>query len=115
MKHLFLWTLFILLFGGLLSSSCAKRIQPSWVSKIATVREPIGAEEIFRLPDGDQISLPQLLSDLEPSSVIFAGETHDQIEHHRNQLKILRGLMEKNTDVLVGMEMFERSQQPLLD
>jgi len=79
------------------------------------LREPIGAEEIFRLPDGDPISFHQLLNDLEPSSVIFMGETHDQIEHHHNQVRILRGLIEKNRDVVVGMEMFERSQQSILD
>lgn len=114
MKHFFSWTLLIL-FGVILSVGCAKRIQPPWISKVAMIREPIGVEEIFRLPDGDPISFHQLLSDLEPSPVIFMGETHDQIEHHHNQAKILQGLIEKNRDVVVGMEMFERSQQPILD
>ncbi len=114
MKHFFSWTLLIL-FGVILSVGCAKRIQPPWISKVAMIREPIGAEEIFRLPDGDPISFHQLLSDLEPSPVIFMGETHDQIEHHHSQVKILQGLIEKNRDVVVGMEMFERSQQPILD
>ncbi len=114
MKHFFPWTLLILL-GVILSVGCAKRIQPSWVSKVAMIREPIGAEEIFRLPDGDPISFHQLLNDLEASSVIFMGETHDQIEHHHSQVRILQGLIEKNRDVVVGMEMFERSQQPILD
>ena len=85
------------------------------MSKVAMMREPIGVDEIFRLPDGDPISFHQLLSDLEPSPVIFVGETHDQIEHHHNQVKILQGLIEKNRDVVVGMEMFERSQQSILD
>jgi uncharacterized iron-regulated protein len=79
------------------------------------MREPIGPEEILRLPDGELISFHQLLSDLEPSSVIFMGETHDQIEHHHSQVRILQGLIEKNRDVVVGMEMFERFQQPILD
>lgn len=114
MKHFSSWTLLIL-FGVILSVGCAKRIQSPWISKVATIREPIGAEEIFRLPDGDLISLHQLLSDLEPSSVVFMGETHDQIEHHHSQVKILQGLIERNRDVVVGMEMFERSQQPILD
>lgn len=114
MKHFSSWTLLIL-FGVILSVGCAKRIQSPWISKVATIREPIGAEEIFRLPDGDLISFHQLLSDLEPSSVVFMGETHDQIEHHHSQVKILQGFIERNRDVVVGMEMFERSQQPILD
>ena len=114
MKHFFSWTL-IILFGVTLSVGCAKRIQPSWIAKIAMLREPIGAEEIFRLPDGDPISFHQLLNNLDPSLIIFAGETHDQVEHHHNQVKILHGLIERNRDVVIGMEMFERSQQPILD
>jgi len=114
MKHFFSWTLFIL-FSVVLLVGCAKRIQPPWISKIAMIGEPIGTEEIYRLPDGDPISFPHLLSDLEPSSVIFMGETHDQIEHHRSQVRILQGLIEKNRDIVVGMEMFEKSRQPILD
>jgi uncharacterized iron-regulated protein len=94
---------------------CAKRIQPPWVSKVALIREPVGAEEILRLVDGEPISFHQLLRDLELSSVVFVGETHDQMEHHHNQVKILQGLIERNRDVVVGMEMFERGQQPILD
>jgi uncharacterized iron-regulated protein len=113
-KHLPSLTLFIL-FGVILSAGCAKRIQPPWISVVPMIREPIGAEEILRLPDGERISFHQLLSDLEPSPVIFMGETHDQTEHHRNQVRILQGLIEKNRDLVVGMEIFERSQQPILD
>jgi uncharacterized iron-regulated protein len=79
------------------------------------IREPIGAEEILRLPDGDPVSFHELLNNLEPSSVIFMGETHDQIEHHHCQVRTLQGLIGKNRDVIVGMEMFERSQQSILD
>ena len=79
------------------------------------MREPIGDEEILRLPEGDLVSFPQLLNALEPSPVVFMGETHDQTNHHQNQVRILRGLIEKGKDVVVAMEMFERSQQSILD
>ncbi len=79
------------------------------------LREGIGVEEIFRLPEGMRVSLQQLLEDVESSPVIFMGETHDQIAHHDNQARTLRGLIERNKDVVVAMEMFERSQQPILD
>jgi len=113
-KRCFSRTLFIL-FGVILLVGCAQRIQPLWISKVAMIREPIGAEEIFRLPDGDRISFHELLSDLEPSSVIFMGENHDQIEQHHCQVRTLQGLIEKNSNVVLGMEIFERSQQPILD
>jgi len=79
------------------------------------VRQLVGTEEIFRLPDGSLVSFSQLMNGLESSSVVFVGETHDQFQHHQNQVRILRGLIEKGKDVVVAMEMFERSQQPILD
>jgi uncharacterized iron-regulated protein len=114
MKH-FLSTTLLILFGMILFVGCAKRIQPLWISKVAMIREPVGAEEIFRLPEGDLISFLQLLNGLESASVVFAGETHDQIDHHQNQVTILRGLIGKGKDVVVAMEMFEGSQQAILD
>ncbi len=79
------------------------------------IQEPIGAEEIFRLPDGDRVSLHELINELEPASAVFMGENHDQVEHHHSQVKTLQELIAKNRDVVLGMEMFERSQQPTLD
>jgi len=98
------------------SSNCMKKPPLSpWISKILTMKVPIGPEEIFRLPDGDQVSFTQLLDDISMTRVIFVGESHDQIEHHQIQLKIIQGLLERGKNVVVAMEMFERSQQPLLD
>ena len=79
------------------------------------MREPIGSEEIFRLPEGDSISFVRLLDHLDMTRVIFLGEVHDQIEHHQIQLKILQAIIEKGKNVVVAMEMFERPQQPILD
>ncbi len=115
MKNHFLW-IFLILLGGCLFAGCAKRAPlPHWVLKVSTMREPVGAEEIFRLPDGDQISYAQLLDDLLSARVIFMGESHDQVEHHRIQVSVLQRLIERGKDVVVAMEMFERSQQPVLD
>lgn len=115
MKNSLLW-IFIILLGGCLLSSCLKRASlPPWVSRISTLREPISSEEIFKLPEGDQISFVPLLDDLDTARVIFVGETHDQIEHHQIEVKALKGLLERGKDLAVGMEMLERIQQPILD
>ncbi len=108
--------MFLLLLGGFVLSGCVKRpTPPTWVSKILIMNQPIGEEEIFILPEGDKISFSQLIDDLSRTRVILMGETHDQVEHHRIEMKVLQGLLEKGKDVAVGMEMFERSQQPILD
>ncbi|MBS3906414.1 MAG: ChaN family lipoprotein [Syntrophaceae bacterium] len=100
----------------LLPLGCMKRpTLPSWVSKMPAIKPPIGHEEIIRLPEGDRISSGELLDDLHKAKVIFMGESHDQPEHHRNQLMVLRALLERGKEVVVAMEMFERSQQPILD
>jgi len=107
--------LFVLM-GTPLLSGCVKKIPPPpWVAEISGMREPIGSEEIFRLPKGERIPFSELLYDLDTARVIFLGESHDQIEHHRIQVRVLQGLLEKGKDAVVAMEMFERSQQPILD
>ena len=89
---------------------------PPWTLKIsATASPPSGAEEIFKLPEGEKISFQQLSNDLNRTRVIFVGESHDQIEHHQIQVKILEDLLARGREVVIGMEMFEKSQQPLLD
>jgi uncharacterized iron-regulated protein len=105
----------LIVLGGFLLSGCMKRVTPLWFSKISVLKEPIGPEEILRLPEGDSISFAQLMDELQTEDVIFVGETHDQIEHHVIQMKVLQGLIAKGKEVAVAMEMFGRLQQPVLD
>ena len=115
MKNQFSWILPVVV-CAILSSGCAgKAPLPSWVSKISTIKSPVGPEEILRLLQGDPTTLAQLLDDFDITRVIYVGESHDQIEHHQIQVRIIEGLLAKGKDVVLGMEMFERSQQPILD
>jgi len=115
MKNQFLWILPVLV-CGVLSSGCAgKAPLPSWVSRISIIKTPVGPEEIFSLPQGDPLTFARLLDDLDRTRVIYVGESHDQIEHHQIQVRIIEGLLAKGKDVAIGMEMFERSQQLILD
>lgn len=69
----------------------------------------------MKLPEGEKISFQQLSDDLQGARVVFIGESHDQIEHHRIQVRILKDLLARGKQVAIGMEMFERLQQPILD
>ncbi len=97
-------------------SGCAKRgpLSP-WVLKMSMIKAPPGPEEILRLPEGDPIPLAQVLNDLDTTRVIFIGESHDQVEHHHIQVRMIQDLLAKGKDIVIGMEMFERSQQATLD
>jgi uncharacterized iron-regulated protein len=52
---------------------------------------------------------------VEDARVLFIGETHDQLDHHRIQITLIQELLRKGKTVVVAMEMFQRSQQPTLD
>ena len=97
-------------------SGCAKKVpHPSWFLKVASMGDHLGPQEIIKLPEGKSISFSQLMEDFRPSQVIFVGESHDQWEHHQAQVRILQALITEGKDVVVAMEMFQRSQQPTLD
>lgn len=97
------------------NSGCIKRVQPHWFSNIFNSSPPPGAEEIFKLPEGEKKSFQQLMDDLQEARVIFIGESHDQMEHHQIQLKIIKDLLARGRTIAIAMEMFEKVQQPILD
>ena len=113
MKKIFLWM--ALLFFTTFSLSCVQKALPPWVSMIREITGPVGSEEIFKLPEGEKRSFSQLLEELDRSRVLFVGESHDQIEHHRIQVSLLRELVTQGKEIAIGMEMFEKSSQPVLD
>jgi len=107
--------IFLVLVGFLLLTGCVKRVPPPWVLNIPTSSPPPGAEEIMKLPWREKLPFHQLSDHFQPAQVVFVGESHDQIEHHQIQVRILKDLVARGKEVAIGMEMFERSQQPILD
>jgi len=108
--------LFLILILTSLLSGCMKGVhRPGWISNIPAAKDALGPEEIFQLPGGEKTSFGHLLEDFQRARIVFVGENHDQIEHHRIQARILQELSDKGKDLAVGMEMFKRSQQPILD
>ena len=56
-----------------------------------------------------------LLQELDGIAMVFIGEIHSSPAHHAIQLKLIRALHQRRPKLLVGMEMFDRSYQPVLD
>ena len=52
---------------------------------------------------------------LASARVIYIGETHNSNSDHEYQFDVLKGLRARGTQVTVGWEMFDLTQQPLLD
>ena len=64
---------------------------------------------------GAPISIEELFKDLTTSQVIYVGETHTNQTHHDIQLEVIKAVFEKNSEMSVGMEMFDQSYQDVLD
>ena len=72
--------------------------------------------QILHLPTGTLLSEEDLLNFLAPYPVVYVGETHDNVDAHTVQLKILRGIFERFPgEVALGLEMLTRDTQPMAD
>ncbi len=72
--------------------------------------------QIVHLATGRLVTAAQMLAVAGDSRIVYVGETHDNPASHRLELEVLQGLAERNPGaVALGMEMFARSQQPVLD
>lgn len=71
---------------------------------------------ILRATDRTEIAPADLMADLAAARVVFIGELHDNIGHHRAQLAIIRALSRDSARPLaIGLEMFRRDSQAALD
>ncbi|ODB93052.1 hypothetical protein A3197_19845 [Candidatus Thiodiazotropha endoloripes] len=90
--------LFFILLTGLLTGSMAEeKTQDSVVDMSALI---------------DVSGLVEKVSD---KRVVYVGETHDQYQHHLNQLAIIKGLHAKHSDLAIGLEFFFQPYQKVLD
>jgi uncharacterized iron-regulated protein len=61
------------------------------------------------------IASERLFSDLARRRVVLLGEVHDDADHHRWQLQTIAGLYAVHPKLVLGMEMFPRRVQKVLD
>jgi len=61
------------------------------------------------------VSFEDLLADLKTTDIIYIGEKHTDLNHHKIQLKIIKELFSENPDIAVGMEAFANTYQHTLD
>jgi uncharacterized iron-regulated protein len=52
---------------------------------------------------------------LREADVVYLGERHDSVDDHAAQLAIIEGLYAENPDLAIGLEMFQRPFQPVID
>jgi uncharacterized iron-regulated protein len=72
--------------------------------------------QIVHLPTGTLVTPAQMVAVAGDARIAYVGETHDNPASHRLELQLLKGLADLHPGrQALGMEMFSRSQQPLLD
>lgn len=59
--------------------------------------------------------LPDVIKAVSDKKIVYVGESHDRFSHHNVQLQVIRSLYEKNKKIAIGMEMFQRPFQNVLD
>ena len=60
-------------------------------------------------------TLPDAIEGASDKKIVYVGEYHDQYAHHQVELEVLKGLYQKGPKIAVGMEMFQRPFQKVLD
>lgn len=75
--------------------------------------------EILRARGGQELSEAELLGELSRTRAVCIGESHPNPHHHWAQLTLLERLLDQNqaagVDTALGMEMFQRPFQGVLD
>lgn len=64
---------------------------------------------------GQPVSFEAMVSDLLQSRVIYIGESHARRSDHVAQLEVIDAVFQRHRKLAVGMEMFDRSYQPVLN
>ena len=81
----------------------------SWCAALAAERQII--KEARHSHDGDTA----FWNAVKQADVIYVGETHDDPADHAYQIQLIRGLLARKLCFAVGWEMFDWTQQALLD
>ena len=61
------------------------------------------------------LSFPAIVEQIADKRAVYVGESHTRYEDHLLQLRVIRTLFLQNPKLAIGMEMFSREAQPLLD
>ncbi|MFQ5720947.1 MAG: ChaN family lipoprotein [Candidatus Aminicenantales bacterium] len=75
----------------------------------------ISAHKIYSARQGREISFSQMIKEMDKYSLIYLGESHDNLAIHNIQLRIIQALFEKDRNLAIGLEMFPASSQEVLN
>ena len=92
-----------------------------------TLRLPIGDErykdktlnifsgEIHSARSGKPVTFSQMVKEMQESSIVYVGESHDNLQMHDIQFKIIQALYNQDKNIAIGIEMFPVTLQEVLN
>lgn len=69
----------------------------------------------LRIEDHATVDIPTMIDEIGSVPIVFVGELHDDMQHHKLQLEVMQRLKAQGKSLAIGMEMFEISSQGTLD
>ena len=60
-------------------------------------------------------TLSHVIDKVASKKIVYVGEYHDRFSNHSVELEVMKGLFKKNPMIAIGMEMFQRPFQQVLD
>jgi len=100
------------LFISIIMSGCSMYVN-KLVIKDSSLKFSEGT--IISAGTGAAVSYDEFMADLKKARFVYIGEIHTVKSHHDIQLNIIKELCNSNPDIAVGMEMFDRTYQDVLD
>ncbi len=91
---------------------CALPIGPGPGAPDSAVLAP---GQIVNARSGALVSFEEMIAELDSVRVVYVGEKHTAAAHHAAQLRVIKALFDRTGRLTVGVEMFDRSYQPVLD
>ncbi len=73
------------------------------------------SDRVLRLSDRTEVPIEEMEKDLRGVRLVFVGEFHKKLGHHRMQLGVIRALDEAGVKLAIGVEMFTADSQDVLD
>lgn len=101
--------------GGLLLWNAASKPDAPPIKAPAAVKSEPLQVVVVKTKDGRELTYGQLIDELNKVDIIAVGEQHDSVVHHQMQLQIIKSLYAYDERLGVGMEMFQRPYQSVID
>ncbi len=95
--------------------SCASLTPRPASDEPAPLDAPFPPGTIIDTQRNKAVSFEDMMKDLETVRIVYVGESHTNMAHHEIQLQVLRALHDRLPDICVGMEMFARPYQDILE